>query len=280
VLGGTVFATVPITTLENTGDPSSFQQVTSIDADEGRFVVTYDENISLSTGGAYLASFALLPGEVQCLEAHMRLSPSGAYGRGADVVSTSSTGGPHRRFGVAWHETTTASGTGDIHGALFDAATIFTYCYGDGTGTACPCGNNGTAGRGCANSVYSAGAHLTAVGTANVSADTAQLQAISMPNGAACLFFQGTTSGANGGLGAVFGDGLRCTGGSTIRLGFATTALTAAVLPSGGPSLSVLGNIPAGGGVRYYQVWYRNSAAFCTSSPFNLTNGTRIVWLP
>jgi hypothetical protein len=31
-------------------------------------------------------------------------------------------------------------------------------------------------------------------------------------------------------------------------------------------------------GTRSYQVWYRNAAAFCTPSTFNLTNGTSIVW--
>jgi hypothetical protein len=30
--------------------------------------------------------------------------------------------------------------------------------------------------------------------------------------------------------------------------------------------------------VRMYQVWYRNAAAFCTSSTFNLSNGYRVVW--
>jgi hypothetical protein len=29
---------------------------------------------------------------------------------------------------------------------------------------------------------------------------------------------------------------------------------------------------------RYYQVWYRNSAPFCTTATFNLTNGYSIVW--
>jgi hypothetical protein len=33
-------------------------------------------------------------------------------------------------------------------------------------------------------------------------------------------------------------------------------------------------------GTRTYQVWYRNSAAFCTASTFNLTNGVEITWNP
>jgi len=27
-------------------------------------------------------------------------------------------------------------------------------------------------------------------------------------------------------------------------------------------------------------VWFRNSAAYCTASTFNLTNGLRVTWLP
>jgi hypothetical protein len=29
-----------------------------------------------------------------------------------------------------------------------------------------------------------------------------------------------------------------------------------------------------------YQAWFRNSAAYCTSSTFNLSNGLRATWLP
>jgi len=33
-----------------------------------------------------------------------------------------------------------------------------------------------------------------------------------------------------------------------------------------------------GAAERTYQVWYRNSASFCTSASFNLTNGVRVAW--
>jgi hypothetical protein len=32
--------------------------------------------------------------------------------------------------------------------------------------------------------------------------------------------------------------------------------------------------------VRSYQAWYRNAAAFCTPSTFNLTNGYSVTWAP
>jgi hypothetical protein len=40
----------------------------------------------------------------------------------------------------------------------------------------------------------------------------------------------------------------------------------------------VRGGVPINGGLRTYQVWYRNAANFCTSSTFNLTNGVAIQW--
>jgi hypothetical protein len=43
--------------------------------------------------------------------------------------------------------------------------------------------------------------------------------------------------------------------------------------------LSVRGMITSPG-TREYQVWYRNSAAFCAPETFNLTNGWEIAWLP
>ena len=46
------------------------------------------------------------------------------------------------------------------------------FCFGDGTATACPCGNPGTAGNGCASSVNSAGGTLSATGSPQVSNDT------------------------------------------------------------------------------------------------------------
>jgi hypothetical protein len=46
---------------------------------------------------------------------------------------------------------------------------------------------------------------------------------------------------------------------------------------AGNPSVSVKGMITAPG-IRRYQLWYRNAAAFCTPSTFNLTNGIDLVW--
>ncbi len=150
------------------------------------------------------------------------------------------------------------------------------FCPGDGTATVCPCGNAGGAGRGCASSVEPAGALLSAAGGASLSADTLVLSGSGMPNSFA-LYFQGTAQ-QNGGLGVAFGDGLRCASGSVMRLSTKLNAAGASTYPAGGdPTISVRGGIGAPG-IRTYQVWYRNAAAFCTASTFNLSNGLEIAW--
>jgi hypothetical protein len=151
------------------------------------------------------------------------------------------------------------------------------YCPGDGSGTACPCGNSSPAGqgRGCLSSLGTGGL-LGATGTASVSADTVALQGSGMPDSSA-LYFQGTAK-QNGGAGAVFGDGLRCVGGTIVRLGLKTNSGGASQYPVGAdPHVSVKGGVSAGN-TREYQVWYRNAASFCTPSTFNLTNGFEIAW--
>ncbi|MBL8862132.1 MAG: hypothetical protein JNK02_08975 [Planctomycetes bacterium] len=152
------------------------------------------------------------------------------------------------------------------------------YCYGDGTGNACPCGNVGTAGKGCANSIFASGARLETQGAASIANDTLALVGTRMPNSSA-LYFQGTTT-AGGGPGVVFGDGLRCVGGSVIRLGTKSNVAGLSRYPAPGDQpVSVRGQ-NAAGNVRYYQVWYRNAAAFCTPDTFNLSNGVELTWAP
>ncbi len=152
------------------------------------------------------------------------------------------------------------------------------FCFGDGSGTPCPCANNGAAGNGCASSVNPAGGNLAGTGHAQLSNDTLALVGTGMPN-SSCLYFQGTTQ-LVGGLGATFGDGLRCAGGQVVRLGSKTNAAGASQYPVGADlPISQKGMVTSAGS-RTYQCWYRNAAAFCTPSTFNLTNGLDVAWQP
>jgi len=171
----------------------------------------------------------------------------------------------------------TGTGFGTLNGFQLVEHTVppTAYCFGDGTGAACPCGNAGAAGNGCANSVNANGARLLATGVASVTSDTLRLASSGMPN-SSCLYFQGTTT-----IAVPFGDGLRCAGGTVIRLGTKSNTGGASRYPDGAdPTVSVRGLIPAAGVVRRYQSWYRNAAAYCTTSTYNLTNGAEVTWQP
>ena len=147
------------------------------------------------------------------------------------------------------------------------------YCFGDGSSTACPCGNSSAVGAlaGCLNSL-GVGGRVDSSGVASIAADTLLLSGSNMPNSSA-LYFQGSARTAT-----VFGDGLRCAGGTVIRLSTRFNVGGASQYPdAGNPSVSVRGLVTAPG-TRTYQVWYRNAATFCTPSTFNLTNGIEIGW--
>jgi hypothetical protein len=93
------------------------------------------------------------------------------------------------------------------------------------------------------------------------------------------LYVQGTTA-LGGGTGIAFGDGLRCVGGTVMRLAQRTNQGGASSYPGAGdPPLSVTGAVAAPV-TRVYQAWFRNAAAFCTPATFNLTNGVSIEWVP
>ncbi len=152
------------------------------------------------------------------------------------------------------------------------------FCFGDGTGTACPCGNSGVAPNGCANSTFASGANLAGTGVASVGADTLVLTATNIPGPG--LFFQGTGV-FGGGLGIPFGDGLFCAGGTIIRMGVVFPVAGAASYPGGlTPNPIHIAGATAGGDLRNYQVWYRDAAVFCSASTFNLTQGLTLTWAP
>jgi hypothetical protein len=93
------------------------------------------------------------------------------------------------------------------------------------------------------------------------------------------LYFQGTAHLGPGGAGISLGDGLRCVGGSIIRLGTKVNVAGASSYPGGSTPISVQGN-DAAGNRRSYQCWYRNAAAFCTPATHNMTNGVTVLWSP
>ena len=142
-----------------------------------------------------------------------------------------------------------------------------------GTAAACPCGNGGAGGAGCANST-GGGATLAGSGAPLVAGDTLTLTANGTPATATVLFFEGSAP-----IAAVFsGDGLRCAGGNLVRLGARTASAGSASFPGPqGPAISSV-TFPQPGEQRVYQAWYRDPAAFCTAATFNLTSALEVTW--
>ncbi len=190
--------------------------------------------------------------------------------------SSGNIGGPI----LAQNGTLLMAGIGTNVIAFRDSTVTNYFCFGDGSGpVACPCTNFGAVGHGCANSVNPAGGQIQGSGASSVSSDSVVLTGSGMPN-SSVLYFQGTTQVA-GGSGSVFGDGLRCAGGTIVRIGTKQNVAGSSQYPGPGDQpLSVRGQVPPTGGVRTYQAWYRNAAPYCTSSTFNLTNGLQITWVP
>lgn len=161
------------------------------------------------------------------------------------------------------------------------APTGVPYCFGDGSGTSCPC-QPGLPGHGCPNSANPDGALLSALGSASVADDRLVLEGTGMPANATCIYFQ-----ANGRTSAPFGEGVLCAAGSVVRLVERTCALGRSLYPTPGettiaekcaaygPALAL-----SPGDIRHYQCLYRDAAEFCLpAATFNLTNAVEVVWL-
>jgi hypothetical protein len=200
------------------------------------------------------------------------------YARHIVTVDASGFMGPHSGLDAGADQPTGAVCNGMQLRKLDD----FTeYCFGDGTGSACPCGNNGLPGNGCENSSSTGGAHASASGT--TSPDTIVLNVTGEKPTALSVFLQGTTSIST----LNYGDGLRCVGGTFKRL-YARNASAGQVSAphAGDPSITTrsaaLGDPIPSGATRYYMISYRDpSPSFCPSpmgGTFNTTNAVSITW--
>ncbi|MBL8859448.1 MAG: CHRD domain-containing protein [Planctomycetes bacterium] len=179
----------------------------------------------------------------------------------------------------------TAFPGGEIRGQIDTFPNQPTFCYGDGSGTACPCVNNSAAGdnEGCLHAP-GIGGRLVGYGIPglplSISNDRFVLHALRLPASTFVLFFQGTAPMA-GGAGIQFGNGLLCVTGTITRLAIKATCNGQAGLPEPGDlPISVSGGVTPGS--YYYQGWYRTFPAFCTAilQNFNTTNGVMVQWGP
>ena len=151
------------------------------------------------------------------------------------------------------------------------------YCYGDGTGSACPCGTTAAAGQGCVNSTGTNGASLVATGNASISADTFGLQIDGVPGNKPGLVLRGKNQ-VIGGAGNPVGEGLLCTAGQSARSKVQITSAGSTTFTEFQAGVS-FGAASYGAGVRAnYQFWYRDTANTCNGGGFNFTNAWTVVW--
>jgi sugar lactone lactonase YvrE len=146
-------------------------------------------------------------------------------------------------------------------------------CLGDGTGGLCTCGNTSTEPEGCLNST-GRGARLDVAGSNRVTDDDLRLVASNLPPGRTAMAVAGTQTLS----GAIFGDGLRCAGGTLTFLGARFPDSAGNV--SWGPNLGALGGGWSGGDTRVFQVWYRDPLGGACGLGSNSSNGQEVVFLP
>lgn len=171
---------------------------------------------------------------------------------------------------------TATFGGGEIRGQVVNANS---YCFGDGSGTACPCVNPDSEGRGCRNS-STIGGILFPHGPHTTSPDGLEFTALNLLAGQPALLFSGLNA-VGGGNGTVFGDGLRCAGTGVVRLGITTPASTtnATGLAHWGPGLQAIGGWTVGD-TRFFQAWYRDPADVTPcDAGFNLSNGIELSFV-
>jgi hypothetical protein len=267
------------------GSPTVFrdQRRPDVDCNGKRFTLVYSElNPPSQTDWNVYADEVYLSGTTLELgERRVLLSTSNTTDDNAQIFARRSGTGANidTRNLVVWDK---GGGGGEILGAIYVntiGGHVLRVCPGDFTNAICPCGNIGALGNGCANSTGSFGGSLSSTGDASRGADTFVLVGSLMPGNSSALYFQGTTL-TGGGFGTVFGDGLRCASGSVLRLATKTNSASGGSLypDTGEIAVSIRGAIPAAGATRFYQVWYRNAAVFCTASTFNLTNALEVAW--
>lgn len=171
--------------------------------------------------------------------------------------------------GAPFHGGSTSSAPGP--GAVFVYSTDFSafepYCFADGSGAGCPCGNLDPDG-GCANSSNS-GARIVTGGTASISADHLQITVVDCPKMVSGIVFMGTAPNQ-----LPLADGALCVGGSIQRFAGKLTTTFGAFTYEAGLPVSVTGLTES-----YFQAWFRDNGGTCGSGS-NLSNALRVTWTP
>jgi Tol biopolymer transport system component len=154
---------------------------------------------------------------------------------------------------------------------------------------ACPCSNPPSGpGRGCDNSSATGGAILAASGVAYLSMDALVFTTSGENPAALSIVMQGNGTVPNG---ALYGQGIRCVGGTILRRLFVKTAsagsITAPEFGAGDPTVSARsaakGDVIHAGESRWYLVYYRDPIVLggcAATKTFNATQTGQVTWSP
>jgi Tol biopolymer transport system component len=274
---------VSLSTAGTQGNLDSYQPSVSQD---GRYVAFYATASNLVGGDTNGFSDVFLRDRILGTTERLSLTNGGAQGNQGGTSPTISADGRFAAFDSISTNLVGADTNGFEDCFVRDrgAASAFTaFCFGDGSVVPCPCGNNGGAGRGCENSATTSGAQLAASGAPSLSADTVVLTSSGGLPSSFGIPLQGSAAIAA----TNFGDGLRCAGGTLVRL-FVKSAVGGVITaPQGGdPTISArsaaLGDTIPIGATRIYQVYYRDpDPVFCpgpTGNTFNVSGAVAIAW--
>jgi Domain of unknown function (DUF4082) len=158
---------------------------------------------------------------------------------------------------------------------------ITSYCFGDGTAMACPCGSpNGAAGHGCSNSANPNGAVVTVLaGSNSIAAADLRFSSTGHRLSTLAVWFQGDVLASP----VSYGDGLRCVGSPLVRLynmSFSPGTMPDPLDSPASPSIVVRGGITVPGTVKGYFLAYRDPATYGCSATFNASNAMSVTWAP
>jgi len=282
--GSSVVSTLNLSASENL-NLNDYYRSPSVDCDGQHFIVAYDDYVGLNTIQAYFSELFVAGTNLELAQVHLPVCTAIGDNSLPCVVAMAGSGETDpalkHRFLCAWQRQFPNTTDTDIEAGFIDASDsnqATSFCFGDGSGAACPCNNNGAPGRGCDNSSSTGGALLIASGVASIASDTLLFTTQNEKPSALSVLFQGTTQTAS----IPWGQGLRCVGGLTKRLYTKTASNGSITAPAAGdPSVHVRSaamNDPiAPGSMRYYYGYYRDANVVGGCSPLATANDSQAI---
>ncbi len=170
----------------------------------------------------------------------------------------------------------------DIGALEYSDPKFDSFCYGDGSGTACPCNNDSLLGHagGCAHQ-NGDGAILAATGNPSIANDTLQFAVTSGAANTFSVMMSGDNRlplVGNVGAGVQVFDGLRCAEGAVRSHGARPINFLGIASGWGPGTISAQGNFAAGQ-TRHFFVFFRTHANQTCNSGVNSSNGVSVTFV-